>query len=344
MMHIRGMLLATVLPLLLLEASLAAAGMDVQVRPTDDPNALKERSHSLAPGSTVRLTPGVYAKGLRFSELRGTPQAPIRITAAPGASLEGWQDKGAKTFGSGSGILLEKSSNVVIEGVPIAGFERGITLGGCQSVTVKGNTIHDVSSYGVMSYRSDGTAILENHIERSHAEHGIYISDVATKIVISKNVIRDTHVNGIHINGAVVGPVITDNQLERTGSFPTKEGGAGLTLTGGTSAPVVTGNHFKNIYGQGITLDAPNAVIDNNTFESCAWSAILGLPRGINLRMSGNDFQNASVVPLQFSAAMLASVAASGDRFSNKSAVCEVSDGQRKYSLKDWQAMGKDVR
>ncbi|WP_300156322.1 nitrous oxide reductase family maturation protein NosD [Solidesulfovibrio sp.] len=344
MSFFRKMLLAALLPLLLLEASSVLAGQEVQVRPGDDPDTLSNRLRSLAPGSVVRLMPGTYGKSLRISELRGTPQAPIRIAAAPGASLEGRGDQGAKSFAHGSGILLEKSSHVVIEGLTISGFQRGVTVGNCQSVTLKGNTIRDVDSYGIMSYRSDGTAIVENRIERCHSEHGIYVSDVAANIVIAKNIIRDTHVNGIHINGAVAGPVITDNQLERTGSFPTKEGGAGLTLVGGTTAPMVARNHFKNIYGQGITLDAPNAVIEANTFESCAWSGVLGLAHGTGLRLSGNDFRNAAVIPLQFSPAVIASMTAAGDRYSSTFPVCESPDNKRTYSLKEWQALGKDVQ
>lgn len=344
MSPLRKMLLAALLPLLLLEVSFALAGQEIQVQPSDDPDALSNRFRSLPPGSIVRLMPGTYGKSLHISELRGTAQAPIRITAAPGASLDGRGERGAKTFAHGSGILLEKSSYVVIEGLTIAGFQRGVTVGSCQSVTLKGNTIHDVDSYGIMSYRSDGTNIVENRIERCHSEHGIYVSDAAAKIVIAKNSIRDTHVNGIHINGAVVGPVITDNQLERTGAFPTKEGGAGLTLVGGTTAPMVARNHFKNIHGQGITLDAPNAVIEANTFESCAWSGILGLPHGTGLRLSGNDFRNAAVIPLQLSPAVIASLTASGDRYSNKFPVCESADNKRTYSLEQWRSLGKDVQ
>ena len=94
--------------------------------------------------------------------------------------------------------------------------------------------------------KGDGTTIAENTIERSHVEHGIYISGAGKQVTVSKNVIRDTHINGIHVNGVVAAPVISDNKLERIGSFPTKEGGAALTLIGGTSAPVVSGNSFKN--------------------------------------------------------------------------------------------------
>ena len=344
-MHpIRKLLLAAVLPLLLLEALPACAGQEIQVGPGDDPAALKSRLRLVPPGSTIRLLSGVFGNGLQLSELRGTPQAPIRITAAPGASLEGRRDKGAKTFAHGSGLLLEQSVNVIVEGLTIAGFERGITLGGCQAVTLKGNTIHDVNNFGIMSYRSNATSIVANRIERCYAEHGIYISDAATQIVITDNVIRDTHVNGIHINGAVVAPVITGNRLEQTGSFPTKEGGAALTLVGGTTAPMVAHNQFKKIYGQGITLAAPNATIEANTFEACAWSGILGLPQATGMRLSGNDFRNVGVIPLQLSQAVIASATASGNRYSDRFPVCESTDGKRTYSLKDWQGLGKDVR
>lgn len=343
MIH-RALLLTALVLSLHLEAANAAQGREVLVRPSDPPATVHNLVRSLGPGGTVRFSAGVYSKGLHITDLRGTPQAPIRITADPGVSIEGWRDKASKAFGPGSGILLEKSSNVSIEGLSISGFERGITLGGCQMVTLKGNTITDVANYGIMSYRSDATTIVDNRIERAHLEHGIYISDAATRIIISKNFIRDTHVNGIHINGAVAAPIIDSNRFERTGSFPTKEGGAALTLIGGTTSPLVEKNQFKNIHGQGVTVDAPNAVFNANSFESCAWSSILGLPRSMNLRLSNNIFQDPKVIPLVLSSAILSTLQASGDRFSAGIPVCQLNESQRTFTLKDWQGMGKDVR
>jgi len=327
---------ALLLTLLLCNGASCALASDIQIRP--DQNAAVLRS--VPPGSTIRLMPGRYTQPLHFIELRGTPQAPIRITAESGAVIDGRTDK---SIAKGSGLLLEKSSNVMVEGLTIAGFERGVSIGACQMVTLKGNTIHDISNYGVMSYMSDGTTIVENTIERSSVEHGVYISGNGSKITVANNTIRDTHINGIHINGVVVAPVVKGNILERTGSFPTKEGGAGLTLVGGTSAPVVEGNTFKNIYGQGITMDAPNAVISNNTFVSCAWSAILGLAGSKNLRLSGNAFQESKVIPLQLAASILPSLTASGDHFAANGPVLQDKDSNKTYSLKDWQGMGKDV-
>jgi parallel beta-helix repeat protein len=322
----------------------AAHGSEIQVTPGMNPGALQAQTRSLPPGSTIRLMPGHYTQGLLFSELRGTPQAPIRITADGGVTLDGWVDKAAKKFNPGSGVELGKCSNVIVEGLQITGFGRGITLGSCQMVTLRANTITDVSNYGIMSYMSDGTSILENTIERSYVEHGIYISGVGKQITISKNKIRDTHINGIHINGAVVAPKISDNTLEHIGYFPTPEGGAALTLIGGVTNPVVEGNRFKDIYGQGITLDAPNAVIRDNTFDSCLWSDILGLTNAATLHLENNKFQNSKAVPLQFTKAAVASMTASGDRFTTSGPVVEETDTHKTYSFKDWQAMGKDAR
>ena len=329
---------AALLAALLIQVPLMAWAGDIEVRPGQNP-----APQNLAPGSTLRLMPGRHTMPLHLSDLHGTAQAPIRITAEPGAVLDGWQDKAAGKFGPGSGILLEKSSDVVLEGLNITGFERGITLGSCRMITVRGNTITDVSNYGIMSYMSDAVSLLENRIERSRLEHGIYVSGAAKQILISKNIIRDTHINGIHVNGNVVAPVISGNTLERTGLYPTKEGGAGLTLIGGTTSPLVQGNHFKNIYGQGITLDAPNATVGDNTFESCAWSSILGLPHALNLHLTGNAFQDSKVIPLQLTAGIIPSLSASGNRFATNGPVCQENESHKTYLLKDWRGIGKDA-
>lgn len=339
-MIIRALALAALGPLLLIEAAFA----DILVGPSDAAS-LQARLRSAPPGTVIRVAPGAYPQGLRLTDLRGTPQAPIRITAGTGSGegMEGRQDKKTADFSRNSGILLEKSSHVVIEGLSIAGYARGVTLGNCQNVTITGCAITDVGNYGIMSYRSDGVKILDNTIERSHNEHGIYISGAAKGVVIANNRIRDTHVNGIHINGPVVGPVVTDNRLDRTGSFPTKEGGAGLTLIGGTTAPVVERNRFSRIHGQCVTLDAPNAAIADNTFEACAWSGILGLAGGKDLRLTHNVFKEAGAIPLQLAPGIVGSVTASGNAYAPGQPVCKAGDG-RGYNLKEWREMGKDAR
>lgn len=317
---------------------------EIQISPGDDPAALQAKVRSLPPGSTVRLLPGRHTATLRLSGLHGTPQNPIRITADPGATLEGAYDKDSNVFSKSAGLLLEASSDILVENITVSGFERGITLGSCKDVTVKDNHIHDVGNYGVMSYKSDDIKIVGNTIERSYREHGIYISSSGMAPSLTSNTISDTHINGIHINGAISKPIVADNHLVRTGLFPTKEGGAGLTLVGGVTDPVVERNTFKDIYGQGITVDAPNAVIRDNTFESCTWSGILGLPKALDMNLANNAFNDSKVIPLQLSAAILPSMTASGQRYAKGSAVCQERESKRAISLDAWQEMGKDVR
>lgn len=324
--------------------SLPASIIEITIHPSDDPAAVQSKVRTLPPGSTVRLLPGRHTNPLRFSGLRGTPQNPIRITADIGATLEGTYDKNTDTFTKGAGIIIEKSSDILIEKCSISGFERGITLGACNHVTIKENNIHDIGNYGVMSFKSDNIVITANVIERSYREHGIYISASGQFPFVTDNTIRDTHINGIHVNGAIVNPNLSGNRLERTGLFPTKEGGAAITLVGGTIDPVVERNTFNDIYGQGITLDAPNAVIRDNTFASYAWSGILGLPKALNLNLANNVFAAPKTIPLQLSAAILPSLTASGQRYASGLAVCQERESKRTHTLEAWREMGKDAR
>ena len=317
---------------------------EVQIRPDMDPAALQNQLRSLQPGSTIRLLPGRHTKQLHFSNLHGTPSTPILITASPDAILEGPYNGSSDTFTKSSGILLDSSSDIVLEQLTISGFERGITIGGCRSVTVKSNKIHDIGNYGVMNYHSDGTKITGNKIERSYREHGIYVSESGKDIEVLDNIIQDTHINGIHINGNIPKPIVTGNTLLRTGSFPTKEGGAGLTLVGGTTEPVVERNTFKDIYGQGITTEAPNSTIKDNTFESYSWSGILGLPKAQGLKLVNNTFRDSKVIPLQLYPVVLSSLSATGNRYSTSGPVCQEYDSNRTYGLKQWREIGKDAQ
>lgn len=319
-----------------------ANATEIQIRPDQQPGSIQNQIRSLPPGSTIRFFTGRHTASLQLSDLHGTPQSPIRVTADPGATVEGTYDGSADKFSHGSGIIIDKSSDIIVEQLTISGFERGITLGGCRSVTVQSNNIHDVGNYGVMCYKSNDIKIFNNKIDKSYREHGIYISHSGVNIELSGNYIRDTHINGIHINGAIIKPIITNNHLERTGSFPTKEGGAGLTLVGGTSDPTVTGNTFRDIYGQSITLDAPNAIIKDNTFESYAWSGILALPKAQNLKMANNKFQDPKVIPLQFSSSTISSLQASGNHYYYSGPVCQEKESKRTYTIKEWRDLGKD--
>ncbi|OLN29420.1 hypothetical protein DVDV_1098 [Desulfovibrio sp. DV] len=195
-----------------------------------------------------------------------------------------------------------------------------------------------------MSYKSNNTKISNNTIERSYREHGIYMSASGNTPTIADNTIRDTHINGIHINGTIVNPTVSNNHLERTGTFPVKEGGAAITLVGGVTDPVVRHNTFTGIYGQGITVNAPNAAIIENNFVSYTWSGILGLPKALDLKLTGNTFADSKVIPLQLNADVIPSLTATGQHYAPGIPVCQEQNSQRTYTLGAWKEMGKDVQ
>ena len=265
------------------------------------PNGLTELTRlgpTLNPGDTATFTPGVHSGSASLNKLHGAPGRPIVITAEKGAVIESWKDAAKKEPLPASSILIQNSSDIEITNLDIAGAARGITLGNCTNVAISKNHIHDISNYGIMNYKSSNTSISDNTIERSSLEHGIYISADASNIRITNNTIRDTHINGIHINGNITAPIVQNNILERTGSYPTKEGGSAVTFIGGVTAPILRNNTFKAIHGHAVTLDAPNAVISSNTFQSYAWSAILALPNATNMTLTNNRFQDPSAIPL----------------------------------------------
>jgi len=267
-----------------------ALARDIPLSPTQGLAQLTRLGPELRPGDTVTLKPGVYKGSATLNGVHGDPLRPIVITAEKGARIESWTDADKTHFLPASSLLIQTSNDMEISNLDIAGAARAVTLGNCTNMTITHNHIHDVSNYGIMNYMSSGTSITNNTIERSSLEHGIYISGDATNIRIADNTIRDTHVNGIHINGKVAAPLVENNTLERIGSYPTPEGGAAITFVGGVTAPVARNNTFKAIHGQGITIDAPNALIESNTFAGQAWSAILALPNATNMTLRDNHF------------------------------------------------------
>ena len=320
------------------------AATNIEIFPEDTVATIQAKTRSVASGSTILIAPGHYTTTIRLTGLHGDAQLPIKVTAAPGAIIEGTYNKDSNIFSNGSGIIIEKSHNVTIQDFTISGFERGITLGSCENIEVRNCKIHDIGNYGVMSYRCNNTKILNNTIERSYREHGIYMSASGNTPTIADNTIRDTHINGIHINGTIVNPTVSNNHLERIGTFPVKEGGAAITLVGGVTDPVVRRNTFTGIYGQGITVDAPNATIADNNFLSYAWSGILGLPKALDLKLTGNTFADSKVIPLQLNADVIPSLTATGQHYAPGIPVCQEQKSQRTYTLGAWKEMGKDVQ
>lgn len=305
--------------------------------------ATMAKQSQLQPGTTVTLRAGTYTGMVSLSYVNGTAAAPIVIQAEAGAVIESWANKSTKAYGNGSSILMEKCSYIEFRNLDISGATRGMTLGSSHHIKVTKSSIHDISNYGIMNYRTSDVLIDGNVIERSSVEHGIYISGSATGVKVTNNTVRDTHVNGIHVNGVVVAPVVENNILERTGRYPTAAGGAGITFIGGVTSPTVRNNTFRNVHGQGITIDATDGLIAFNTFEGNSWSSILTMANATNLKLDSNKFQDLNVIPLQFSTKILSNLVATNNTYSIKTGiVCNNTNTNKRITLTEWKAMGFD--
>jgi len=324
-------------------AAFPALARDIPLTPSGGLDQLTRLAPTLRPGDTVTFQPGVYKGAATINGLHGSPGQPIVITAEKGAVIESWKDADRKSPLPASSLLIQASNDIEIRNLDISGASRGITIGNCTNTTISNNHIHDISNYGIMNYMSSNTSITDNIIERSTLEHGIYISGDASNIHIFGNTIRDTHINGIHCNGKIASPLVENNTLERIGSYPTKEGGAAITFVGGVTSPIARGNVFKAIHGQGITIDAPNALIDSNTFQSYAWSAILALPNATNMTLANNRFQDATVIPLQIEGNILASLKASGNFYASRQ-IAQDAAAKKTITQDQWRALGKDAK
>ncbi|MBI5547948.1 MAG: right-handed parallel beta-helix repeat-containing protein [Deltaproteobacteria bacterium] len=235
-------------------------------------------------------------------------------------------------------LMIERSHFLVIEGFEITGSSRGITLGACDSVVIRRNYIHDITNYGIMNYRSDRTLIEHNRIERSSIEHGIYLSDSGTGVVVSDNFIAHTQINGIHMNGALVSPVVRRNVIFRSGTYPAFEGGAGITYIGGASDGLITNNLLIDVGGQGMTVLSSGAKIRNNVLDGWTWSGILTSASTTHLELTNNIFVSASASPLGIDASARPSLKADYNFYVLGS---QAITGSEPFAT--WQASGQDM-
>ena len=295
------------------------------------------------PGTEIHLAPGIYSGILRISNAKGISKNPVILAGSPGTLIDARNPGRLDRDGYGEhGILIQNSAHVMLKKIEIQGAERGITIGNCMNVSVLDCQIHDVRNYGIMNYRSSGSRIAGNHIARSLKEHGIYISGEAHALCIQDNVIEETHINGIHCNGKISSCLIERNRLYRIGHYPTKEGGAAVTLINGASDALVRNNMFVDIYGQGLTLNGPGIQVINNVFHDVDWSVILGLPGAANIEFFNNIVIEKKAVPFQIHGSVLASLQSDYNYYCMKNQKL-YENQEKRLNWKQWQKKGFDI-
>jgi len=94
-----------------------------------------EAMRAAEPGDIVVVSPGVYSEELSIAGKQGTRDNPITVRGEEGTIIE------AKQPGSGNGIHVENSSNMIIEGFTIKNFGYGIWVAYSQNIVVQNNKL-----------------------------------------------------------------------------------------------------------------------------------------------------------------------------------------------------------
>ncbi len=328
--------------LLMISAGTARADV-IAFSPSDGLEKIGRTISKVLPGTEIRLSPGIYHGILRISRAKGISTNPVMVLGAKGTVIDGWNPDRQNRDGYGEhGILIQNSAHVILKNIEIQGVERGITIGSAMNISVLDCRIHDIRNYGIMNYKSSGSRMVGNHISRSLKEHGIYISGQASDVQIRENIIEDTHINGIHCNGKIVSCVIERNQLHRIGTYPSKEGGAAVTMVNGASDALIRNNLFVHIYGQGLTVAGPGIRVVNNVFHDVAWSIILGLQGASHIEFFNNIVIEKKAVPFQIHGGVLASFTCDYNYYHMKNQFLYESQG-KKMSWKQWQKKEFDL-
>jgi hypothetical protein len=253
---------------------------------------LQKAADKVAPGDVVHVAAGSYA-GFQL-ETSGKAGAEIAFVADAGVKIN------ADNKETPDGINLEGASFVRIEGFDVSGRTRaGIRAVTCQHVTIRGNHTDDNGRWGIFTGFCDDLLIERNEASRSHAEHGIYVSNSGDRPVVRGNVLWGNIANGLHMNGdaeqsgdgIISNALVEDNVIYDNG----EDGGSGINCDGVQKSTIrnnlLYGNHASGISLYRIDGGGPSTgnVVVNNTIVMAAdarWA--------INVQdgSSGNRFLN----------------------------------------------------
>src|SRR5436190_665489 len=138
-------------------------------------------------GTTVQVAAGTYNEQVSISN-SGTSDAPIVLTAAPGASVI--------VNGNGNGFSMSNKSWITINGFFVNGTANyGISVFGGSNVTISNNRVTSagtaVSGSSKSGIRLTGTtnSLIQGNISDHNSDHGILVTNASTGNRITGNVL-----------------------------------------------------------------------------------------------------------------------------------------------------------
>ena len=179
------------------------------------------------PGSVIRLASGVYRGGVPVTR-SGTSTAPIWICGPRTAVLDN------SNVASGNGFFLGKVSNVVVSGMTIQNFRKGVVLSTASHITVSDVLIRNIGEEAIkVRYGTTDSTIVKNTIQntgRVTAEYGegVYIgsspkdwcavyscnTDKSDRNQVIANTITGTTADPIEAKPGTTGGTIRGNSVD----------------------------------------------------------------------------------------------------------------------------------
>jgi Right handed beta helix region len=179
------------------------------------------------PGSVIRLASGVYRGGVSVAR-SGTSTAPIWICGPRTAVLDN------SNVASANGFFVNNVSNVVISGMTIQNFRKGVVLSTASRITVSDVLIRNIGEEAVkVRYGTTDSTIVKNTIQntgRVNAQYGegVYIgsspkdwcavyncnTDRSDRNSVIANTISGTTADPIEAKPGTAGGVIRNNTVD----------------------------------------------------------------------------------------------------------------------------------
>ncbi len=224
--------------------------------PSDDVEAI---IGSLRPGDELRLQDGTYTLTERFSfDIAGSPDAPIVIRAADGASPHFHRPDARQN------IWDFRAEHVVLRGIEFSGGSAGLRVQGARDLTIESCVIHGTADVALRMNDSGETyedvRILHNHIyDTDGTGEGMYLG-------CNRDACRLAH-------GAIVGNWVhhtNKDSVEQGDGIELKEGSYGTVIRDN----VIHDTNYPCILTYGTVGNGPPNVVERNLMWNCGDHAI----------------------------------------------------------------------
>ncbi len=196
-------------------------------------------------GQTVQVAAGTYAQLATIGH-SGSPDAPIVLTPAPGATVT--------VTGQANGFKASSKSYVTIQGFTVTNTTSyGIYITGSSNITVSGNTVSGTAGAGIYVTSASSNVTVDGNTVSGSATYGIY-DNGSPNTTISNNTVSGTTSYGIQA-ASTSGVTISGNNVSDSGHQVSGETKYGIKLTAMTGS-VASGNASHDNSEAGIFLDA----------------------------------------------------------------------------------------